>query len=167
MTASSHCETGREPGGHSQDPALERAGPAESWLGRRASWRDCLSNAARASTQERQGRWGSTAGWAERIKGPEERRRRAPLHTEIDHSTVCFLLMWTVYSVFIELVTVLLLFLFFFFAARPVGLIAQPGNEPAAPPHLPPLDRGQSPSHWTTRKVPETGHLEKLQCLIP
>ena len=148
MTASSHCETGREPGGHSQDPALERAGPAESWLGRRASWRDCLSNAARASTQERQGRWGSTAGWAERIKGPEERRRRAPLHTEIDHSTVCFLLMWTVYSVFIELVTVLLLFLFFFLLQDPWALLPNLGTS---------LQHPRTHHRWIEGRVLATG----------
>lgn len=116
MTASSHCETGRESGGHCHRSRPWRAGPAESWLGGRASWRDCLSNAARASTQERQGRWGSVGGGGRKNQGTQGTAEEEPLCTQKSAFLLLyFILMWTIYSVFIELATVLLLFHFFFF----------------------------------------------------
>ena len=80
--------------------------------------------------------------------------RRSRLHTEIGHFILCFLLMWTAYSVFIELATVLLLH--FYLLQDVWALVPNPGTSLQHPRAHHHWTGGQSPNHWTTRKAPET-----------
>ena len=73
---------------------------------------------------------------------------------------LCFLfslslfLMWTIFKVFIEFVTILLLlFMFWFFGHKACEiLVSQSGIKPT-----PLALEGESPNHWITREIPEVG----------
>ena len=58
--------------------------------------------------------------------------------------------MWTIFKVFTELVTILLLFYVLFFGHAACGILSpQPAIEPA-----PPALEGKVFNHWTDREVP-------------
>ena len=65
--------------------------------------------------------------------------------------------MWTIFKVFIEFVTVLLLFYVLLFGCQACGILAlQPGIKPASP-----AMEGEALTHWTARAVPSVGFKEE------